>query len=161
MSIWPALPVLLHFEDGPVWLKQGGSFAVFALTYALFVWGLYFFPRSDYLILHEEGFQVKIGFKHRRFRFDQVRSITFGLKGPMVKGLQAMLAWFNAGKPSLTSLALLSAINLHFKSGREGIVRQFLLRFEPDDTEKFFQWIADRHPELLQEAHESLQGWPT
>lgn len=147
--------IWIQYHPDPVDMAQEVKAAVFAFcfvpVYVAMIWLGYFQPRGDHLVLHEEGFRLKIGFKGRRVLFRELRAITLGLDFDAV---MSDLAQTRPGHPAalrkLTSEEDLAGpeMNLHYLDGSKTVINGFLYRFEPEDLRAFLDFLAERHPRL-------------
>lgn len=144
-AFWPAMGVLYMVLDRAQWVKITAFTCCFVTVYAIMIWFCYFLPRGDYLVLHENGFRLKILFRPWGIPFGELRSITFGLVSVDFGAVTNALALV---RPAMLRELSNAALNLHYKNGRKVVFRSFLHRFEAEDLQTFLNYVAEHHPEL-------------
>jgi hypothetical protein len=148
MALWPSVGVLYLVRNTPSWLRLSLFCICFALCYGTFLWLVYLQPRGDYLVLHTRGFRLRITFKRREVLFDDLQAITFGLQSKLLQIMRGGLRVVQPGQARFLDEIAFQAMNLHYKNGNKTVFKQFLVRFEPEDTGRFLEYIAQYHPEL-------------
>lgn len=151
-AMWPSLGVLLLLREEPRWLGLGAAGSCFLFCYAAFLWLVYFQPCGDYLVLHNNGFRLKITFKRREILFRDLIRITFGLESVMFDALTGFLHRFRPGQTRMIQEQASAAMNLYFRDGKKTVFKSFLFRFEPQDTQMFLDHVVKHHPELFGET---------
>lgn len=160
-----ALALVLLVPNGP----QAANIAVFTTcffaVYVPLAWLVYLHPRGDHLVLHTHGFQVKITFKLRRVLFRQLRSISIGKDAGLSGPLGVFVRAFQPGHAAMIEELARAAMNLHYQDGSTTVFKQFMHRFEPEDLDKFFGYIAQHQAQLIPSAElsEKKAGrrWPS
>lgn len=146
----PAGAVLFLFNGPPlptVALVCGAT--VFLVVYLALIWLVYLQPRGDHLVLHRDGFRLKITFKRRQIRFAQLRAITFGIESTAFQALLRGFGYVQPGQASGQRELANAAVNFTFHDGSKTTFKSFLHRFEEDDLRQFFTFISEHHSRLL------------
>jgi hypothetical protein len=149
---WPALFALYLVGEGPDGLKFVVFVVCFLPCYLALFWLVYLQPRGDHLIVHREGFRLKITFKRREVLFRELRVIAFGLESALVRGVMGALRGVRPGQAAMLQEQASAAMNLHYKSGVKTVFKSFLLRFEPEGLQRFLDYLDEQHPELVQQG---------
>lgn len=142
--------VLRLVAAGPQWLRIVAPLATFVLCYGVLFWLSYFHPRGDYLVLHPRGFRVKITFRQHVVLFDDLETISFGLDSAVFRLSRGISGSLRLGQGTFVDELASTALNVHFKDGTQKVFKQFLARFEPEDTQRFLDYIGQHHGRLLQ-----------
>lgn len=126
-----SLIAFLLTDDGLGRSTARAFFWLVVPVYVVSIWWFYFFMyrklREDCLIVCQGGFRLKYGDQACAPLFDEVAELDVGRDS-------STGAW---------------NINVVLHSGDKITFPGCLLRFEPEDMEKFFDYIEQRHPKLL------------
>ena len=148
-AMWPSMGAAYLVQDAAPPVKFGVFFACFIPIYAALFWLVYLQPRGDHLIVFQRGISVKITFKWRDLFFDELSGITFGLESATYDAFVGGLRWVRPGQAASLAGHGNAAINFYFKDGGKTVFKSFLLRFEPEDTQRFLDYLAEHHPRLF------------
>lgn len=124
----------------PLWVA--GS----ALVAAWLVRGM-LSKRHDHLVVHADGFAVRCGGAGRVVRFDDVAAIRFGADTVSEGGVREV----HPGGGMSTATNHAQDMHVALRSGKTAVVKGLLLRFEPEDLERFFAHLERFHSALLAE----------
>lgn len=126
---------------------------VFFCFYLLSCWVVFAWPRSDYLVLHEQGLRVCLGFQRLQSPFAAIARVFIGGARPQLEaGVKTGAA---LGKPQDWRQSLAgSALTLVMKDGKIHVFKALLTQFEAADLEKFFQEFLKRNPHLAADEDE-------
>lgn len=150
-AMWPALITTLGVPRGAGLLKAVVFAMCFIPGYVTLVWLVYVQPRGDHLVVCENGFRLKITFKRREVLFRDLLAISFGLDSAIFKGITQVLGVLQPRQAQMLGNLSNAAMQLHFKNGSRTTFKSFLHRFELEDLQRFFDYLAGNYPQFFRE----------
>jgi hypothetical protein len=135
--------------------KHPACLTAFVLACAALVWFCYILPRFDHLIVHEDGFRIRMLWKHLVARFDGVAEWRVGfVPAKLERGLRRL------GDPALADLtraADAASVVVTLTDGARRVFRNFFKRFDKDDLGRFLGVLVERCGErvVVEPSHQS------
>ena len=128
-------------------------FIVFSLVgIAWYIWLVFFANRDDHLIIYQGGVRIRCNGQSCNAMFREIKQIEFGHVFTPASSDQPRE--LHPGRGLSTGMNFAQIMNVFLSSGRTIVLKGFLLRFKPEDLEKFFDYLEHHHSELLRErAH--------
>lgn len=124
----------------------GGAFL---LIYSIICWFAYVWPRRDYMVLHEKGMRIRVGFNRLYTSFEAVQGMFVGRASSVAEqGLTQVIGLLKPGEDDYFTWLGSTAVTIVFVDGRTQVFRALLTRFEPADLENFVREMVARNPRL-------------
>lgn len=125
-------------------------FIAYPLNLLALAWVSYGWPRGDYLVLHEQGFRFRITYKRLTVCFDDLTRLRVGWDVPgWVKLTSTLGDLKHPGISDLTQRCSEHSVTVVLKSGKEHVLKGFLIRFHAEDTAQFLMYLLEKFPEVI------------
>lgn len=118
-------------------------------------------PRYDHLALHNRGFCIRKGFKRRTILFDSIDHMFAGrIPSKAELAIRSGLGVIRPSQARWMNEWDGTALTVVSKDGQVHVFKGVLVRFEPDDLQRFFDEFIERNPHLGENTRTDEQQVP-